>query len=124
MICACAVDDDNTFTTNHFGDCKFFKLYRVDNHNITSLDSFENTIWQEGNKKGLNISELLRRHKVDVVVSRRFGQNIRQIRTWFYPVLIRVPGCSPDNAVEMIARRFVPDEHIRSGEEHPIMYID
>lgn len=124
MICACAVDSEHTFTTHHFGDCSFFELFEVQGSTVQPIGHVQNTITKEGKAKGQSISSLLREHQVEVVLSRRFGLNIEKIRKHFYPVLVRIPSCSPQQAVKIAAERLQSMEIPEPRTDYPILYLD
>lgn len=124
MICACAVDSEHTFTTHHFGDCSYFELFEAHGCDVQPIGHVQNSITKEGKAKGQSISSLLKHHQVEVVLSRRFGLNIEKIRKHFYPVLVRIPSCPPQQAVKIAAERLQSMELPEPGTDYPILYLD
>jgi predicted Fe-Mo cluster-binding NifX family protein len=92
---AFAVNSNNKFQKNHFGDTEKFLIYGVESGSLKLLSEdvniFRNTDETEehgSKKKGLAIIDSLKKKGVDVLVSMQFGKNIKMINEHFIPVII------------------------------------
>ncbi len=106
LIIACATDDQETFISDHFGEAKYFMLYRLMPEGWEHVKILENNA-REGEEHGHHhhghghghghgegakaqaILEHFREEDVDVFVSRRFGPNIVRINKYVLPVIVR-----------------------------------
>jgi len=95
IIIACATDDGKRFIDKHFGDAEFYKIYRIDEENITYLKDVINTTEEEEEgehadpKKARGIVGILKSENVQAGVSRRFGPNIVRVKKHFVPIVLR-----------------------------------
>ena len=91
---AFATDDGKTFMGRHFGDAEQYYIYEIDNENAKFINKIDNTTEEEEDvhadpKKAGSITKLLKQEKVQVVVSKVFGPNIRRIKRKFVCLLIK-----------------------------------
>ena len=98
---ACAVNKDNQFAGKHFGDADKYIIFElVDecleqiSEEINQFKSLDEKHTHGSAKKGNAIIEFLKAKNVNVLVSRRFGKNIKLINEHFIPVQISLkhPG--------------------------------
>ena len=89
---AFATDDGQAFVNRHFGDAAFYDVYEITKTETKLLERIENITEEERQHadpvKAKNITELLKKKGVMVVVSKVFGPNIERIKLQF--VCIRV----------------------------------
>lgn len=91
---AFALNQEGDFGKNHFGDSDKFAFYEETDEHIHFIEEVPNsfkTLDEEvhGSKeKGKAIVAFLKEKKVDVLVSRQFGKNIRIVNQHFIPVII------------------------------------
>lgn len=92
---AFAVNDTNNFELKHFGDATKYLIYEFINGNfklileeINTLKSVDEESNHGSTKKGNSIINLLKKNNVKILVSRRFGQNIKMVNQHFIPVII------------------------------------
>jgi predicted Fe-Mo cluster-binding NifX family protein len=96
LTVAFATDDGETFMNRHFGDADRFLLYRISPSNVEFLKETRNSTEEDDEsihadlKKAGSISRLLKQEKVQVVVSKVFGPNIKQIKTKFVCLLMKM----------------------------------
>lgn len=94
IIAAFATDDGEHYMDRHFGDAEKYVLYEIDSAGYKYLDTITNTTEEEDNekhadpKKAKGIAELLRKDKVTVLVSKKFGANINKMKKKFVCVLM------------------------------------
>jgi len=107
ILIACATDDQKTFVPDHFGEARYFMLYRLTPEGWEHVKTLEN-VAREGEGHGHHhhhghghghghgegakaqaILEHFREEHVDVFASRRFGPNIVKINKYVLPVVIR-----------------------------------
>ena len=91
---AFATDDGKTFMGRHFGDAEQYYIYEIDNENAKFINKINNTTEEEEDvhadpKKAGSITKLLKQDKVQVVVSKIFGPNIKRIKKTFVCILIK-----------------------------------
>jgi predicted Fe-Mo cluster-binding NifX family protein len=106
LIIACATDDQETFIPDHFGEAKYFMLFRLMPEgweHIKTLENIARDVEEHGHHhhghghghghgegaKAQVILEHFREEQVDVFVSRRFGPNIVRINKYVLPVVVR-----------------------------------
>ncbi len=88
---ACGTDDSQNFTTEHFGDSKYFLIYECDSEigKIVFLEKRKNNSEEEEKhgdpKKAKGISEILK--EVPVLLAFAMGPNIVRMRKKFVPII-------------------------------------
>jgi predicted Fe-Mo cluster-binding NifX family protein len=92
---ALAVNNEGNFEEKHFGDAEKYLIYNWNDgefifqkeeiNKFKNLDEFPEHGLQ---KKGNEITGLLKSHGIQVVVSKQFGKNIRIVGKHFIPVII------------------------------------
>jgi len=94
MIIACATDDGKFFISRHFGDAKYYYIFKFEKGVFNHMDTVVNTTEGEERHadplKAKGIIELLNEKNVDVLMTKRFGPNIKRIKKHFVPVLVSV----------------------------------
>jgi len=100
LIVAFATLDGVVIPKAHFGEAHQYEIYRITADDATRLESVTNPKAREGHGagshhhhehgdgKGAGIGRLLAEHRVQVMVSRAFGQNIVRMRERFLPVKV------------------------------------
>ena len=91
---AFATDNGKTFMGRHFGDADFYDIYEIDGNKANFIKRIDNTVDEEEEvhadpKKAKGISKLLLTEKVNVVVSKIFGPNIKKIKKKFVCIVIK-----------------------------------
>ncbi len=93
LICACASDNGKDFIDRHFGESRYYFIYKIDESGIYFIKRIPNTSVEEkthaDSRKARSVSAILKSEGVRVVVSRRFGPNIKRIKAHFEPVIIK-----------------------------------
>ena len=88
---AFAVNNENNFEKNHFGDTEKFQIYEMQEDKMVLSSEIKNTHkdMEHGTKnKGELIANLLKEDNVNVLVSMQFGKNIKVVNKHFIPVII------------------------------------
>ncbi len=89
---AFATDDGKNFIDRHFGDAKFYEIYKISDSEIELISRIENTSPEEkkhaDENKANKIVEILKRQNVKVVVSKVFGPNLYRIKKKFVCVIV------------------------------------
>ncbi|OQX72109.1 MAG: hypothetical protein B6D61_15165 [Bacteroidetes bacterium 4484_249] len=92
---AFAVNNDGQFEKKHFGDADKYLIYKLESNKLVLLVEEPNKfklldekIEHGSKRKGNAIIEFLKGKKVNVLVSRQFGKNIKLINEHFIPVII------------------------------------
>ena len=106
ILVACATDDQETFIPDHFGEAKYFMLYRLTPEGYEHVKTLTNRAREgeghghhhhghghgHGHGEGGKAQAILkhfREEHVDVFISRRFGPNIVHIGKVVLPVVVR-----------------------------------
>ena len=114
---AFAVNNNNQFEKNHFGDADKLLIYKLESNKILMLAEEPNRFKlldeevEHGSKrKGKAIIEFLKKKNVNVLVSRQFGKNIKLINEHFIPIIISSE--KPDEVVQILTRHlhWIKDE--------------
>ncbi|MEN8210159.1 MAG: NifB/NifX family molybdenum-iron cluster-binding protein [Thermodesulfobacteriota bacterium] len=90
---AFATDNGKTFINRHFGDADFYDIYEINENNADFLKRITNTIEEVKNvhadpEKAKGIAGLLKKEGVQVVVSKKFGPNIKRIKKKFVCIIM------------------------------------
>ncbi|MBN2789270.1 MAG: dinitrogenase iron-molybdenum cofactor biosynthesis protein [Candidatus Delongbacteria bacterium] len=94
LITAFATDDGKLFMDRHFGDAKYYDIYRISASGMELIKRIDNTTEEEEEeihadpRKAKDISGLLKEENVQVVVSKVFGPNIKRIKKNFVCVVM------------------------------------
>lgn len=95
IIFAFAVNSSNKFEAKHFGDVDKYLIYEYCNEQfsllaqqINDFKSLDEKQVHGSEDKGNSIIKLLKKHHVQILVSRQFGRNIKMINHDFIPVAI------------------------------------
>ncbi len=104
---ALAVSNSNQFEARHFGDADKYLIYHLEDGQMVrsseELNLFK-TLDEEhehgSRKKGNAIIEHLKKLKVNALVSRQFGKNIRMVNQHFIP--IKITKESPDEVIAVL----------------------
>ena len=94
LITAFATDDGKMFMDRHFGDANYYDIYKISATGMEFIKRIDNTTEEEDDeihadpKKAKGISGLLKEEKVQVVVSKVFGPNIKRIKKNFVCIVM------------------------------------
>jgi len=93
MMVAVATDNGEKFIDRHFGDAKYYDIYKLTNTNALFIKRIENVIEEQeavhaNPEKAKGVAELLKKENVTVVISKIFGPNIKRIRKNFVCVIM------------------------------------
>ncbi len=109
ILIACATNDQEKLIEDHFGEARYFMIYRLGPGQWEHMETISNRVAGEQDppggaghhhrhgyghghgegSKARDILEHFRERKVDVFMSRQFGPNIVIIRQYVLPVVIR-----------------------------------
>ncbi|HHJ10373.1 MAG TPA: hypothetical protein ENK25_05715 [Bacteroidetes bacterium] len=105
ILIACATNDQEKLIEDHFGEARYFMIYKIGPGQWEHVETIPNRVAGEHDHpdrgrhhhrhghgegaKARNILEHFRERKVDVFLSRQFGPNIVIIRQYVLPVVIR-----------------------------------
>jgi predicted Fe-Mo cluster-binding NifX family protein len=111
---AMAVDANNFFQSEHFGNANKFLIYEWKGHEMIFMQEVINpfkSLDEEygAYKKGMAIIELLMKMGVKLVVSKQFGENIKLANSYFIPVIINAE--TPEEVLPVLLK------HIKWIEE-------
>jgi len=93
MMVAVATDNGEKFIDRHFGDAKYYDIYKLTNTNTLFIKRIENVIEEQeavhaNPEKAKGVAGLLKKENVTVVISKIFGPNIKRIRKNFVCVIM------------------------------------
>ena len=118
---AFATDDGKTLMGRHFGDAELYYIYEINIENAEFIKKISNTTEDEEDvhadpKKAGSITKLLKQEKVQVVVSKIFGTNIKRIKKKFVCILIKEK--SIESGIEIIKKNILAiTEQLDLGED-------
>ncbi len=127
MIVACGTDDEKNFTKNHFGDSKFFLIYKVDEKGFELLSKVENNSPEEKHhgdpaKAGF-IGKVLKQHKVQGIFAFAMGPNIVRMRKNFLPIISRIEDIN--EALTLLQKRIKEmEEKFKKQGDKEVIYIE
>jgi len=91
LLVAFATDNGKSLMSRHFGDAKFYDIYKISKTDTEFLEQIENTTEEEKQhadpEKAKGITGLLKKKGVTVVVSKVFGPNINRIKSQFVCII-------------------------------------
>jgi len=94
FICAIATNDKIHYAHTHFGDAKFYILYKIQINSAERMRIIENNTlnYKEKThadpKKAGNVVKMLTKENTYVVVSAVYGPNIKRIKSKFVCLLV------------------------------------
>lgn len=131
IIFAFAVNDSNKFEAKHFGDVDKYLIYEYSNNSFHLLSHQKNKFKNLDEKpihgsvkKGNSIVKLLADNNVQVLVSLRFGQNIKMINQHFIPVAIH--NHNSENIFKILSKnmKWIIDELEINPSEYRLFSIN
>ena len=123
---AFAVNQKNEFEERHFGDTYKFLIYKLENESF-NLVSEQINIYKNlphGTKnKGDSITELLKKHEINVLISMQFGRNLSIVNKSFIPVA--VSHNTPDEVMKIIINKihWIEDELNNNTSDYSLFTI-
>ncbi len=127
---AFALNANNQFAKRHFGDAdKFLLVTWRDQEIVEELEipnafkSYDEEHEHGSGAKGKMISQMLREYRVQVIVSRQFGRNIRVVSQHFVPVVIY--EAMPASVKTVLAKNlnWLADEINSTGEFYKLFIM-
>lgn len=104
---AFALNNKNQFDGHFFGNADKFVIYQLISGKLELVFEIENEFKDEivddlkiNEQKAENIAKKLMAYDIKVVVSKRFGQNIKLVNEFFIPV--KIFSKHPDDAIKII----------------------
>ena len=93
MMVAVATDNSENFIDRHFGDAKYFDIYKLTKSSAQFIKRVENVIEEQEDihahpEKARGVAGLLKKENVTVVISKIFGPNIKRIQKNFVCVIM------------------------------------
>ena len=128
---ACAVNNDNQFVKKHFGDADKYIIYELRDERLEQISeeinqfkSLDEKHTHGSVKKGKAIIDFLKENKVNVLVSRRFGKNIKLINEHFIPVQISLKH--PDEVILILNKHlhWIVDEWENNKSDYKLFTIE
>jgi predicted Fe-Mo cluster-binding NifX family protein len=126
---AFAVDNNGLFQSKHFGNAEKYLIYEWKDDELFYKNDISNickSLDEEGHgliKKGMAIVEMLKNIGINVLVSKRFGENIKIVNRHFIPVIIY--NEKPEEAIHVLKRhiKWIEDELDNSSEKYKLFYL-
>jgi predicted Fe-Mo cluster-binding NifX family protein len=92
LTAAFSTNDGKTFIDKHSGDARFFDIYKISETETTFLKRLENTAPEEKRhadpEKAKGIGRMLKKERVQILVSKVFGPNIKRIKKQFVCIMM------------------------------------
>ena len=92
MLIACATDDKVNLINDHFGDAKYFNIYKLEKEKYELVESVDNNTTSDRHadpNKAKQILQLLNSKGVQILMNKAFGPNIKIVNRFLLPVVIR-----------------------------------
>lgn len=127
---AFAVNHKGSLQRKHFGDADKYKIYEWADGNMVYLNEITNTAKnydeEKGHgsrKKGIAVTELLKKEDIKVLVSMQFGKNIQIVNNHFISVMVYFED--PNDAVPVFIKNIksIEDELNNMPEEYKLFTI-
>lgn len=125
---ACATDNGQDFSPNHFGAAKAYRIFACDTDagSLEELAGFSNIPFAEeahgSDAKAQHMGQQLKAHKIQAIVAWAIGANIKKMRLKFVPVLSRVRNI--DQALQNLNLQALAQEAAKApGESREIITI-
>ncbi len=131
MRIAFALNNAGEFEKKHFGDADRYHIYLFNNSSLNLLceevnpyKSTDKTSLHGTKRKADRIIKFLKKRDVNVIVSMRFGNNIRFIINHFIPVEVREEAPEKVKTILLKHMRWLEDELNNHPEKHKIFIMD
>ncbi|HKL31301.1 MAG TPA: NifB/NifX family molybdenum-iron cluster-binding protein [Tangfeifania sp.] len=130
MKCAFAVDHENNFLDQHFGEAQNFMIYSWENGKLIFREKLINPhrIVNEKNshgiaQKGKDIIRLLEKKGVNILISKQFGPNLSLVNQHFIPVIIS--ESQPYKVIEVLEKHmsWIEDEHCNKNGNYMLFRV-
>lgn len=127
---AFAVNQANQFEKKHFGDAYKYLVYTIVagkmillSEEINEFRSIDEEIEHGSKRKGNSIIKFLKEKKVNVLVSTRFGKNIKLVNEYFIPV--KVPLKDLQEIIPILNKylHWIEDEWINNTSDFNLFTI-
>lgn len=106
---ALAVNSAHIFEPRHFGDADIYLLYdyregKINFHReiLNPAKDLQHSVAHGSPEKARLLTSLFRDEKVDVLVSKKFGGNLKRINQYFIPVIISLD--SSEEVLEILQK--------------------
>lgn len=128
---AFAVNKDDQFVKKHFGDADKYIIYELKDEcleqiseEINQFKSLDEKHIHGSVKKGHAIINFLKANEVNVLVSMRFGKNIKMINEHFVPVQISLKH--PDEVILILNKHlhWIVDEWENNKSDYKLFTIE
>ncbi len=127
---ALAVNNEGNFQKKHFGDADKYLIYEeLDNEmvligeEINNFKLLDEEIEHGSKRKGNAIIKLLKGKGVNVLVSMKFGKNIKMVNKYFIPVIIYSE--KPEDTVNVLNKHlhWIKDEWENNSSDYKLFTI-
>lgn len=128
---AFALSQSGTFEKKHFGDADKYQIYHLSNELFNLLFEEENpfklmdeTTGHGSKKKADNIIDFLTQKNVSVLVSRKFGSNIKHIVNHFIPVEVNEETPEKVKTILLKHMRWLQEELDKQPDQYNLFVIN
>ncbi len=128
---AFALSHNNVFEEKHFGEADKYLVYELNSNGMILLSeeinpfkTFEGSQIHGSAKKGEAVISFLKELGVSILVSRRFGQNIRMVNRHFIPVIINKEEPGQVSKILMKHIKWLQDELENKPSEYGVFTLN
>ena len=128
---AFALSKNGAFEKKHFGDADKYQIYHLSNDLFNLLFEEENpfklmdeTTGHGSKKKADNIIDFLTQKNVSVLVSRKFGRNIKHIVNHFIPVEVNEETPEKVKTILLKHMRWLQEELDKQPDQYKLFVIN
>jgi predicted Fe-Mo cluster-binding NifX family protein len=127
---AFAVNDAGLFEAKHFGNAEKYLIYEWDGNEFIFIQeepngfrTFDESMMNGLSSMGIACVNLLEKADVQILVSRRFGDNISMVKSLFIPVIVNSE--TPEEVVSILKKhmRWIEDEIANHKDEYKLFSI-
>lgn len=130
FIVACGTRDGDQITNDHFGESSYFHIYNLDDMEPCLVKEVENTSREEDKAlghgdpgKAREVSEILKRESVNIVLAHKMGPNIVKISKNFVPVIFRGTDIN-EGLTALLNHIHLVEREWRKGEKREYVVLE
>lgn len=123
---AFAVNNENEFEQRHFGDTYKFIIYELQEQKLIYISEQKNEhqkLPHGAKHKGDNIVTILKKHNVNVLISKQFGKNITIVSKYFIPVIVSKSKTTEVIKIILNKIHWIKDELKNKNENYQLFTI-
>ena len=125
---AFAVNRAEVFEQKHFGEAEKFLIYKWEATQLVFQQAIENPIFQttlerHSPEKAELLISLLKEQRINILVSRQFGGNIKKVNAFFIPV--QIGSSTPEESIPILKKqmRWIEEELLQNAGNYKLFNL-